>query len=601
MMIKFIVMIGLLCLNLRAGIDFTSPPAISMKDSKWQIAFTVSASTDVEVAVLDANKKIVRHFAAGVLGGASPPPPPLGPGLSQTLVWDGKDDHGRPAANGPFQVRVRLGLTPKFERAISVKDFPGKHYGSALVPIGDHADLNHPFFIKIKTTGDRRPDLDITVNKKTELIYIRPYDNDDMANMYSFDGKTGTLLGEVSFGHFRQSKWGIPVFNWFGDLVYHQSAADSVYRFKPEGPPAPWSGTGTHKRGDLFQGFMHSRGLAAGPDKSLFVFHNSKFRGIDEGFVTQIGPDGHIAKNRFIWVDSPICGSIKADKHGNIYVGAFVKPSATQHLPDELLGKLPDGPDRASSLLWKAENTYGSILKFGPSGGKVFRQAGGELTVGRNQEAGTAQGLMKLYPWASPVISARMDMGGCQCYVSKFDVDRFDRVFMTDCFRYSIVIMDNNGNMIQRLHYRDIMLEGMTPVGWVHQLEVTDRALYGADYFNNEVISLFLDSEKSAIADLPLGIENGSLVKDGFEFHVQPNPFYRETLIRVNDRLKGFDNCKLLIKIYNIEGKLLWSLPKGIDSHASIKWNAANLPAGIYIANIKRGSVTLKKRLIHLK
>ena len=82
------------------------------------IAFAVDGKTDVEVAVLDARGVIVRRLAAGVLGGEKVPPEPLKPGLSQSLIWDGKDDFGKAAEGGPFKVRVRAGLGVKFGRLI---------------------------------------------------------------------------------------------------------------------------------------------------------------------------------------------------------------------------------------------------------------------------------------------------------------------------------------------------------------------------------------------------------------------------------------------------------------------------------------------------
>ena len=82
------------------------------------IAFQVSAPTDVEVAVLDAKGNVVRHLAAGVLGGKAAPPAPLRPGLSQTLTWDGKDDFGKPVPGSSYKVRVRAGSGVRFGRII---------------------------------------------------------------------------------------------------------------------------------------------------------------------------------------------------------------------------------------------------------------------------------------------------------------------------------------------------------------------------------------------------------------------------------------------------------------------------------------------------
>jgi hypothetical protein len=100
---------------------FSVKPTATAAGDGVKIAFTISAPTDVEVAVLDAAGNAVRHLAAGVLGGASPPPPPLKPGLAQEIVWDGKDDLGARSwaagqTAGAFSVRVRLGTGVKFDR-----------------------------------------------------------------------------------------------------------------------------------------------------------------------------------------------------------------------------------------------------------------------------------------------------------------------------------------------------------------------------------------------------------------------------------------------------------------------------------------------------
>jgi hypothetical protein len=80
-----------------------------------KVQFAVSAPTDVEVAVVSADGGVVRHLVAGVLGGQDAPPPPLKPGLVQSIVWDGRDDGGKPAAGGPFRVRVRAGMKPALD------------------------------------------------------------------------------------------------------------------------------------------------------------------------------------------------------------------------------------------------------------------------------------------------------------------------------------------------------------------------------------------------------------------------------------------------------------------------------------------------------
>jgi hypothetical protein len=117
--------------SLLAGdIAFSRKPMAAISGAEVRVTFAVNVPTDVEVAILGADGKIVRHLAAGMIGGAAQPPPPLSAGLEQTLVWDGKDDLGvtllKPAQEsdapavgaaatrgaGPFRVRVRAGLKP---------------------------------------------------------------------------------------------------------------------------------------------------------------------------------------------------------------------------------------------------------------------------------------------------------------------------------------------------------------------------------------------------------------------------------------------------------------------------------------------------------
>ncbi len=115
------VAVGLVCAlaggeaNAQSGATFTTPPSARKAGDKTVISFAVNAGTDVAVYVLDAKGKAVRHLVAGVIGGKGTPPPPLKPGLSQSIEWDGKNDRGEPASGGPFKVRVVAGMKPSLE------------------------------------------------------------------------------------------------------------------------------------------------------------------------------------------------------------------------------------------------------------------------------------------------------------------------------------------------------------------------------------------------------------------------------------------------------------------------------------------------------
>lgn len=98
-------------------VSFTRPPTAKAVGEQVEIAFAVSAPTDVAVWVLDAKGQVVRHLAAGVLG-PNAPEPLAKDRLSQTLVWDGADDTGQAVPKGTYTVRVGLGTTAAFDRLI---------------------------------------------------------------------------------------------------------------------------------------------------------------------------------------------------------------------------------------------------------------------------------------------------------------------------------------------------------------------------------------------------------------------------------------------------------------------------------------------------
>lgn len=118
-------------------VKFVAGPTAKRSGDKTLISFAVSVKTDVEVAILDARGRMVRHLAAGVLGGENPPPPPLKAGLSQSLEWDGKDDYGKPSADpAALAVRVRAGMGASLESAVGGDPYA---FYSKEMGQGDHA------------------------------------------------------------------------------------------------------------------------------------------------------------------------------------------------------------------------------------------------------------------------------------------------------------------------------------------------------------------------------------------------------------------------------------------------------------------------------
>jgi SMP-30/gluconolaconase/LRE-like protein len=106
-----------LALGVAHAATFAKKPTATRDGNSVKIAFAVDKATDVAVTIVDAKGMAVRHLAAGVLGPNAPAPFKAGP-LSQTLVWDGTDDGGKPVPAGKYIVRVGLGTTAKFDRNI---------------------------------------------------------------------------------------------------------------------------------------------------------------------------------------------------------------------------------------------------------------------------------------------------------------------------------------------------------------------------------------------------------------------------------------------------------------------------------------------------
>jgi len=98
--------------------EFAQKPAVTRNGDQVTITFTSKAYCDATVAIENADGRIRRHLASGVLG-KNAPPPFQKDSLRQTIVWDGKDDRGRYVDDkDALTVRVSLGLRPQFERTL---------------------------------------------------------------------------------------------------------------------------------------------------------------------------------------------------------------------------------------------------------------------------------------------------------------------------------------------------------------------------------------------------------------------------------------------------------------------------------------------------
>jgi len=100
-----------------AAPTFARKPVARIEDGKTVVEFAADQPTDCAVSVLGADGTVARHLAAGRLGPNAPEPLQKN-SLAQKLVWDGRDDFGKPVPGGPFKVRVSLGLRPIYDGLI---------------------------------------------------------------------------------------------------------------------------------------------------------------------------------------------------------------------------------------------------------------------------------------------------------------------------------------------------------------------------------------------------------------------------------------------------------------------------------------------------
>lgn len=268
----------------------------------------------------------------------------------------------------------------------------------------------------------------------------------------------------------------------------------TIYRYDSDGKPLPFSGTGTHKiltKG--YRGFgpnLGIPGIAVSPAGNIYVMRTSNYGKSDSygGRVDVYGPDGKLIKENIVnGLGYGDCG-LGVDAAENIYVGSNLK-TIDKPFPDEFMGKVPvenwkwwKDSKREPPWCYPHLNTYlfywGSVFKFGSSGGIFYGQ---HPWLARSAEYGPlkpSDSLANAPADASTFRSAYLGfdvkvagakwryhgMGvlpssgdglapdpGCICHNSRVAVDEYGRVFIPDVFKFSVEMLDTNGNQIARI------------------------------------------------------------------------------------------------------------------------------------------------------
>jgi hypothetical protein len=285
-----------------------------------------------------------------------------------------------------------------------------------------------------------------------------------------------------------------------GTVAFH--ATREFGRIDPHLLPDPFDHSGTFMArlwGDDCVRGSTDRGCCVAADGSLYHVHQRGGHG-SAMRVRAVNADGSIRKDSLIVFEGNAAAAIRSDRAGNVYVLADLKP-LDQPVPPAFEGKTRI--TRHNPVVYN----YGSLFKFPPTGGRVRMLSKG-LPKDRKLEPGqmqftVAEGIGDylcegaLWSWygasmIQPILTKR-GHSDCLCWVARFDLDAFDRVFVPDQMRCRIVVLDTNGNVITSFgRYGNADDPGIA-LADPRTVMVSQDAAYVGDMTNNRIVRVRLD------------------------------------------------------------------------------------------------------------
>ena len=269
---------------------------------------------------------------------------------------------------------------------------------------------------------------------------------------------------------------------------------NSITRYTPDAKLLPFA-NGSNKLSIVYRAGLPNvgvKGLTVAPNGDIFAYQDNNTAAPVR--VWQFGPDGNIKRADFL-TDIPFDSGtgLAVDRSGNVYAGLCLHDAAHLYPADfgtqippvawytrEGAGdswynivpqrKLPDGPPWNRPYINFYLYQYGSVFKFGPSGGKVFL-GGRPAKTGANPRPASVpadarelrNGYLSQVVWLSGAKWEYQGFGlcanrtensgdpGCSCMSSRFGIDEYDRLFVPDVFRCSVGVVDTAGNEITRI------------------------------------------------------------------------------------------------------------------------------------------------------
>jgi hypothetical protein len=461
--------------------SLTSGPTAVRDGDAVKISFGVSAPTDVEVAVLDAKGKVVRHLAAGLLGEKAPAPFKKG-SLKQEVLWDGKGDYG--GAVSGAKVRVRLGLRFGAAKALDVRP-PLWRKGN--IKRGAPVDKPAPDF-----TGKTAHDVFWLTYGNTKAYTAGPYLAIPTARLVG-DPDTGHVYFTVlanrehwerwhrvdpekgEFSEFKELPYASNSMAFGSDgLVYLFPWGWATWRMDRGGKPAPFPGTGqpgiraparnsTEVDAAGYGDGMGPWATCLGLDGRIYNFISHPQTGYARLQIW--GRDGKLVKSGHIpFARARHTSNIRVDREGFLYVALNGLPEGYEAPP----GLKPDCVKSFVGTIVKLRIEDRWTEECDPKAGTVppdaAEKAAGAVLEGAQVSWSNApyawrdvgQGRLKLEPPVKvfvpdvekviPGISWTLPASMCSCTCPLMDMDRFGRLYVPDPALGRVRIMDSNGN-----------------------------------------------------------------------------------------------------------------------------------------------------------
>lgn len=435
-------------------------------------------------------------------------------------------DFGKMAGGGGGGgAALRMALASATTKSLFITGLPN---GPVRVTDAGNAFERVDVDLKAKAAGALANADRIEVDYDTDTVYI----NDAWATFRRFEGETGKEMPPATFeGGVGASQLTV------GDdgFIYAQLPMNGsvpwsgpLKRYTRDLQPAPYAKTGTHELAKTIYGRMHydgglsQKGITAGRDGKVYLLWMSggwnKYgvTGFDaEGTALQgeylagarihqgDGTLGHPVGSTVITVSSAACGAVRTDSHGNIYVGIGGLPKDSPRPP----GFEHDG---AYPLI------LGTVVKFGPQGGKMTAEGPPAGTPSIELPRAHCVGGLRAYPGFGPLSSWRSDSSSlgmaCACRNGRFDIDRFDRLYIPNPVANTVQIVDNAGNVITAFgSYGNFDSQGPgsaiprpeIPLGWPVGVGVSAKHVYVSDMLNRRVVRADLVYSAEGTVDVP--------------------------------------------------------------------------------------------------